>query len=283
MDNWDYIVTHPGKAHRDEFYAVGLAAAINHKGLKVVRRQPTPAELENPRILVLDTGGRFEPEKGNFDHHQLPNSELGGKPFCALSLFAASMPCGDGGTYDDLWRNAPWYRAVILQDTLGPSGLARQFGLEEMPEEFSSGIETWVLAEFGCGDTVDPLWVEMACDCVLAKRDAAISFREAQKNIAVNSKWIATEFGDVLWGPTLEPFGLSDFIKKSGRMVVASVTREPRDGRLCLFRYSEALDFNRLRGRPDTGFVHSKGFMANGGWKEEDIPAVIAVAARRKE
>lgn len=58
------IVTHGGAAHRDEFIAVCIAYARHGAIEAVYRREPTEAEMEDPTCLVLDVGGRMEPEKG---------------------------------------------------------------------------------------------------------------------------------------------------------------------------------------------------------------------------
>lgn len=66
------IVTHPGRAHLDDLLgvALGLAGCTWQQTVTVYRREPTPEELDDPSVLVLDIGKRYEPECLNFDHHQ---------------------------------------------------------------------------------------------------------------------------------------------------------------------------------------------------------------------
>lgn len=64
------IITHAGIHHADEILAI--ATIFEFVGeLPVERKNKVEdKELECPGTLILDVGGRLEPEKGNFDHHQ---------------------------------------------------------------------------------------------------------------------------------------------------------------------------------------------------------------------
>jgi hypothetical protein len=65
------IITHPGSAHFDEITAISLILAVfTDTEFRIERREPSPAELDDPGVWVVDTGNRYEPEKRNFDHHQ---------------------------------------------------------------------------------------------------------------------------------------------------------------------------------------------------------------------
>jgi uncharacterized UPF0160 family protein len=64
------IITHSGTHHADEVLAI--ATIFEFVGELPVERKNNvnKEEQECPETLVLDIGGRLEPEKGNFDHHQ---------------------------------------------------------------------------------------------------------------------------------------------------------------------------------------------------------------------
>ena len=65
------IITHPGSAHFDEVTAISLILAMNNNSeFRIERREPLPAELEDSSVWVVDVGGRYDPGKRNFDHHQ---------------------------------------------------------------------------------------------------------------------------------------------------------------------------------------------------------------------
>lgn len=63
------IVTHPGVSHADDVFAVAWMRNLGCE-LEVERRVPTPEELDDPEVMVLDIGGSYDYAKMNFDHHQ---------------------------------------------------------------------------------------------------------------------------------------------------------------------------------------------------------------------
>ena len=262
-----HVVTHNGRAHRDDFFAVALA--IYHHGVHtVVRRDPTEEELNDPNVLVLDVGRRYEPGLNNFDHHQLPPSQLD----CAFSLLAknrkVSMGDGEeGGTYHELWEEAPWYRAVVLQDCLGPGGMARHLGFGSyLPEEFTSGIEVFCLQEFSNDEEVPLNLRYFGMRLITAKVRTAIEFNKQQKILA--EKHELRDFGDIgkiLWIPELSPFGVNKFIARNNLPVCVTVTKDPRNRGLCLYRYGPGaivFDFSKIADEGDVAFAHVGGYVA---------------------
>lgn len=69
LDAVKEIVTHPGKFHADELFAVAYLRECGCTA-PMSRRVPTPEDLANPWVLVLDIGGVYDPCSLNFDHHQ---------------------------------------------------------------------------------------------------------------------------------------------------------------------------------------------------------------------
>jgi uncharacterized UPF0160 family protein len=67
--NFKSIIVHGGIFHADDAMAVA-ALRILLGDLPVSRRNPTPEELLDPSVLVVDVGGQLDPLRGNFDHHQ---------------------------------------------------------------------------------------------------------------------------------------------------------------------------------------------------------------------
>lgn len=89
------IVTHGGIFHADEILAI---ASIRYffGGYIPVQRFFQVEYLANPYIFVLDVGQKYQPELGNFDHHQdgnLPSTNvLVLKEFCKdLDLYNRLM------------------------------------------------------------------------------------------------------------------------------------------------------------------------------------------------
>lgn len=67
--NFNLVITHPGVFHADDVCAVAWMQ-ITGVEAPVERRIPTPEELENPEVMVIDVGGQHDPVHHNYDHHQ---------------------------------------------------------------------------------------------------------------------------------------------------------------------------------------------------------------------
>ncbi|MFT7327946.1 MAG: hypothetical protein ACI870_000118 [Crocinitomicaceae bacterium] len=74
------VITHNGKFHTDELSsdALGRVLKVIQFDAPIERRKRgniTDEEFYDPTILILDIGERYQPELGNFDHHQDPDLE----------------------------------------------------------------------------------------------------------------------------------------------------------------------------------------------------------------
>ena len=154
------IITHAGHAHLDDLMACAIAltdrtwgvlesgraatveAALADacEGVVIERRDPTEDELANPRVLVLDVGGHYRPDLGNFDHHQFPK----GTKESAMSIFAASIGLPNGnfdGTAEYVPGSAeypgdslasfledayPWFRTRVALHVCGPFATVKE-------------------------------------------------------------------------------------------------------------------------------------------------------------
>lgn len=143
-----YIVTHGGRPHLDD--VMSCALAMCRKGpesqddgvtpflsgnwgfLPIYRRDPTPEELEDPSVVVVDVGGRLEPGRSNFDHHQLDRSDCR----CAMRLLAGHIrvPYKDGSRYptfaEVMSTIFPWWETSVMIDQQGPFNAAKAHGLD---------------------------------------------------------------------------------------------------------------------------------------------------------
>ena len=119
------IVTHPGHAHRDEFISCCLLIVSGIAKI-IVRRDPTKEDLNNPDVIVLDQGGRHEPEKLNFDHHQLPRDAA---PTCSITLVLSYLGI-DVEQARQIWG---WLEFSELLDSKGPSPRRRRLGQTPTP------------------------------------------------------------------------------------------------------------------------------------------------------
>ena len=153
--SFSLILTHPGGSHKDEFLACCLLIAKHAAPL--VRREPTPADLENPATAVVDVGGEHTPDSGNFDHHQFPKDH---PPICALSLVLQHL-----GVYEDARAFCDWLEPAEWFDTRGPVDTARWLGVaRETLFKLNSPIDTTLLRRFALVSELnpgEPLWEVM--------------------------------------------------------------------------------------------------------------------------
>jgi hypothetical protein len=63
------IITHGGTCHADETFACA-ALGFLYPDAPILRRDPTPEELADPEIAVIDIGDIYDPETACHDHHQ---------------------------------------------------------------------------------------------------------------------------------------------------------------------------------------------------------------------
>jgi hypothetical protein len=71
--NFNLILVHPGEFHADETCAIATIYVLTGKRIPVQRRPPTPEELMDPAVLVLDQLRNLDWEIGAVDHHQDPS------------------------------------------------------------------------------------------------------------------------------------------------------------------------------------------------------------------
>ena len=96
----------------DDLISVCIVLAMD-SDIKCVERRPVVSEeIADPTVWVLDQGGVHDPGNRNFDHHQFP----AGTKKCTLSLLADHFDLKND--LDEM----VWFRALVLDDSLGPIG-----------------------------------------------------------------------------------------------------------------------------------------------------------------
>ena len=133
------IVTHPGSAHKDDLLAVCVLVAKH--GAPVERRDPTPAELEDASVAIVDIGGVHDPARMNFDHHHFPREHA---PTCALSLLLDHL-----GLYEDALRFCSWLETAEHFDSCGPKRTAEWLGVPRKAiAQLNSPVDITLLRRF---------------------------------------------------------------------------------------------------------------------------------------
>jgi len=258
------IITHPGQAHNDEFLAVAVLCSRYNVSL-IERRDPTQEELDDPDYIVVDVGGRHDPDKNNYDHHQFPRDH---KPICALSLVLENM-----GIIDDFRNVFPWLSVIEELDSKGPFAVAKRLGIP--PDDLlalQNPIASGALAVFADVSRIVALdglhWLLKSIgDGIMA------TFENTQDRLSLLKAGDLTfQVGSVTCldvrsipadqQPTL---ALELFCKQYSPIPVhVTVTNDDRGPGFCLFRRNDdpRVDFSKINGHSDVIFAHANGFVA---------------------
>ncbi len=259
------ILTHPGSAHKDEFLACSLLAAVH--GVEIVRREPVQEDLDDPATAVVDVGGEHSPDRNNFDHHQFPADH---PPVCSLSLVLQHL-----GLYADARRFCDWLEPAEWFDTRGPVSTARWLGVDrDTLAKLNSPVDVTLLRRFAKSHRLgpgDPVWEIMRFigeDLLEYLR----TLRERLDFIAAHAELWTVGGEEVLFLPRTEPLpeepsaGLGRYLESIGRgnIVTALVYPDRRGSGYGLSRHNDApcFDFTRIESEPDVHFAHARGFVA---------------------
>ena len=263
------IVTHPGGAHKDEFLACSVLLAQTPGS--ILRREPTDEDLSDPQVLVVDVGGRLEPELGNFDHHQFPRDA---DPTCSLSLVLQKL-----GLYEDAREFCPWLETVEWFDCRGPNDTADWLGIDrDTMGKLTSPIDLTLLQSFAKRTEHhpgEPLW-EIMCGIGSELVSYLTTLRSRiDRTAEVEQLWTLGDGDDAfraLFAPRTDPpieeisGALGWRVREQGleEEVVALVYPDGRGEGYGMRRFDDSpvLDFSRLAVQPDVHFTHNRGFIA---------------------
>ena len=280
------ILTHPGSAHKDDLLAVCVLAA--KYGVPVVRREPTKSELDDPSVAIVDIGGVHDPERMDFDHHQLGKDH---PPTCALSLVLAWL-----GVYDDALRFCDWLEPAEWFDSRGPNKTAAFLGVPRRAiSQLNSPIDITLLRRFAQKTELsegDPLY-----ECMrFVGEDLLEYLRVARERIDFAAKHVerwaiacGDDVIDALYLPRTDPpadepsTAVGNYIRAEGlESTIAAIVYPDRRGEgFGIGRYEDhpRLDFSRVEGQSDVHFAHKSGFMCKTSATDPDrLRALIAAA-----
>jgi len=241
------IITHPGSAHFDEVTAISLILAVNaDMEFRIERREPLPAELDNPDVWVLDTGNRHEPEKHNFDHHQSLD--------CPASFVLVAEYLGLGETMSVM----PWWNFKDEVDRFGPvrSSVKYHAGDDLVNR---NPVESWLVNSFAsepetCLPMLKAFGIHLIGEARLLK--SQIDFWKMCPRLVIAGV-------QAIIGETRESAGLEEFRRMADNKPDIVISLDRRDEGWRLFRYDGApVDFSLISDRPEISFVHKSGFMA---------------------
>ncbi len=242
------IITHPGTAHFDEFFAISLVLAVNNDVIYTIeRRHPTEEELVNPDIWVIDVGMKREPDLKNFDHHQ------------STDIPASFMLVADHLGLAATLRITPWWEFKDKFDRFGPFKIADELGIKDLLH-FINPIEDWFLELFEQNPgEIYPLMRSFGQHVIKGARtlSSQIEFwRNSEKCIVKNKT--------VLIGLTNDSTGVQRYSSRMDPPAEISVSYDGRGEGWRLARLNKAMgvDFSKLEGDEKIKFAHKTGFIA---------------------
>ena len=263
------IITHPGGAHFDEVTAVSLILATHaDTAFSVERREPAPAELENPDVWVVDIGGRHQPEKRNFDHHQDADCPA------AFVLVAGYLGLLEAMSV------MPWWHFKDSVDRVGPvtSSLKYQAGDDLVNR---NPVEIWLTAVFASDSKASlPMLKSFGAHLIEGARllKKQIDFWKTSSRLVIAGV-------PAMLGETRESAGLEEFRRLDDNPPDIVISLDRRDDGWRLFRYDGTpVDFSLISDRPEIAFAHRSGFMAKTRERLplDDLIALVSRAVTRK-
>jgi len=282
------IVTHPGGAHKDDLLAA--CVLIARHAVPIFRRDPTPEELADETVAIVDIGGSHEPALHNYDHHHFPREH---DPTCALSLVLEHL-----GLYDDALQFCDWLAPAEWFDSRGPTKTAKWLGVPRQAiSQLNSPIDMTLLRRFSQEKELnpgDPLYTFMQ----MVGEDLLTYLRDVREHIDFvdehAERWTIQQGGDSIEAvflprtdpPVDEPSNaVKRWIRANGlEDTIAAIAYPDRRGDgFGLGRYEDhpRLDFARVGEEADVHFAHKSGFMCKTGATEpERLRALIGAAWR---
>jgi len=267
------ILTHPGSAHKDDFLAASLFLAFHP--VPVCRREPSEADLTDPKTVVVDVGYQHDPHRMNFDHHQFGRES---EPQCALSLALKHFEL-----YQDARKFCEWLEPAEWFDCRGAIETAKWLNVPRpVINQLNSPIDVTLLRRFSANSELNPgdaLWEVMR----LIGEDLR-AYVEGMRNqidwLQQHAETWQLESGEILFIARTDPLpddprsGVGFFLKETQREAVTLgvVYPDRRGTGYGLSRYEDhqALDFTRIQHEPDVHFAHARGFLAKTSAREVD-------------
>ncbi|MDD2391010.1 MAG: MYG1 family protein [Desulfobacterales bacterium] len=249
------IITHPGGAHFDEFFAVSLILAVHpDTDFTIVRREPIQEELDNPAVWVVDVGDRYEPALKNFDHHQ------------DIDLNASFVLVARYLNLDRRLQDMPWWTFKDRIDRFGPFRVGAELGVKSLLPSYSP-VETWLLKRFEQSPLeLYPLMRSFG-QHILEEADhlkAQFDFWDQCEKVTLNGRI-------VMIGLTTDSDGAEWYSAQMETPASIVITHDSRRSgwRLARIRDAEGVDFSKLEGHDCILFAHKTGFMAK---TKEQLP-----------
>lgn len=254
----------------------------------VERRDPTPADLQDAGVAVVDIGGVHDPALHNFDHHHFDRDH---PPTCALSLVLDHL-----GLYEDAKMFCDWLEPAEWFDSRGPNKTAKWLGVpRKAVSQLNSPIDMTLLRRFAGASSHAPgeplyVYMQMVGQDLLDDLDtvrARIAFVRANAvrwQVKSGDDTIEAVFVPRTDPPADEPSAAAKaYVRAEGleKVVAAIVYPDRRGSGFGIARYEDhpRLDFSAVGSEDDVHFAHKSGFMCKTTATEPNrLQALIAAA-----
>jgi hypothetical protein len=263
-NNINLIVTHPGMAHRDEMISISLLLATVATGARIERRNPTTAEMDDPRVLVVDTGLQYDRSKGNLDHHQEISQDSA--PGCAITKVLEYLG-EDLEVARKAWR---WFEATEVVDSKGPKALANFLAMPDdavfiMQSPMEGALLKWFSGLSACRPD-DPGYNLLE----MIGNDLFKELRETEPRLQLLSQVTRYEQVNDLYVANTAAIDRNDrpaFATEAffrGSKVEVILAQDDRGSGYTLLRRNDAprVDFTKVKDDPEVIFAHGGGFIA---------------------
>jgi len=269
------IVTHPGGAHKDDFLACSLMIAKYR--VPVFRREPTPEDLADSKVCVIDVGGEYNDVNMNFDHHQFPRDH---EPACALTLVLKHLHM-----YEDACMFCDWLETTEWMDTRGPVDTAKWLEVSrDAMAKLNSPIDMTVIRRFAAskeyhhGNVIWELMAMIGDDMMrfISSMREKLDFLKQHVEFWTISEETGVEAAflprrdDV---PDDVSSGMIRYIMLLERKsVIALVYPDRRGGGYGLSRMSDSkhMEYTQITDEVDVHFAHNRGFIAKSSATEPE-------------
>lgn len=265
------IVTHPGKAHRDELLAIAIVLAslpaAQMRQVTIERRQPRTEDTLSNGVLVVDVGG------GEFDHHQLPPDD---PACCALTLVLKDL-----GLLEQAREVWAWLEFTEIMDAKGPSATASRLGI--LPDKLgcitSNPVEQWALHWFASNpNSLKDVLVGIGCRLLteLSDYQSAMALLDAHAKIEYVRGVAILDLSF-----TNDSTAVSKWRAQRCPQARGSIMKDDRGGGYTLYAWQTGgtrwLDFRRIEHLPGIAFAHGAGFLAKtrAGLSFRDVLALV--------
>lgn len=242
------IITHPGSAHFDEFFAIALILATSPDvPFTIERREPSQTELDDPDIWVVDIGERLEPHLKNFDHHQDINHR------------ASFVLVADHLGLTPTLQTLPWFDFKDKIDRFGPTRTGAELGTGKLRITYSP-FEEWYLDRFAARPN-ESMDLMRAFGISMIKKASGMAARFAFWD---KSRKIRLKDRLVVIGHTDDSDGSQEYNDTLSEPAAVLVTHDSRGKgwKMCRFDNAADVNFSKLEGRPEIKFAHKTGFVA---------------------